>query len=145
MYYILKKLPIHHHPEIHYHLILNNDLDNIETSFQDGVTSIYDSLVGIGVTPESNSPSDISIAISNITVGKDIVNIKLTFSGSCSAEKDDVTGTAKISGNLILDINTSSFTILMTNSVKLQTTAKSNLDGTSRTSSKTPTINYTFN
>lgn len=45
---------------------LNNDLDSLSTSFQDGCNSIYDACVAKGVTPTTNSPDAIVTAIEQI-------------------------------------------------------------------------------
>ena len=43
-----------------------NDLENVEQSFQDGCNEIVAACTSSGVTPSSNSPSDISTAIKSI-------------------------------------------------------------------------------
>lgn len=47
-------------------IIIINDLDDVENSFQDSCNIIMDAVVAKGVTPASNSPLDIATAISQI-------------------------------------------------------------------------------
>ena len=46
--------------------VLNDTINEIKTNFQDGVNTIYDSVVAKGVTPVDKSPSSISNAIGGI-------------------------------------------------------------------------------
>ena len=47
---------------------IKSELDNLKTNFQDGVNTIYDSVVAKGVTPVDKSPSSIAKAINAIGV-----------------------------------------------------------------------------
>ena len=46
---------------------LNDSLEQMKVSFQDGCNAIYNAVVAKGVTPKSKSPADLATAISGIT------------------------------------------------------------------------------
>ena len=52
---------------------IKSELDKLKTNFQDGVNTIYDSVVVRGVTPTDKSPSEIADAISKL--GGDLTSI----------------------------------------------------------------------
>ena len=52
---------------------VNSQLDEMKQNFQDGVNTIYDSMVAKGVTPVDKSPSSIADAISKIYIIKEII------------------------------------------------------------------------
>ena len=51
-------------------IILNDECNNIKQSFQDGCNTLVSKCTELGVTPVSNSPTDISNAISSIASNK---------------------------------------------------------------------------
>ena len=83
-------------------------------------------------------------SVLNFSSGSTSGTLTLNLSGSTAAERDDVTGTASISGNIVFAINMETMSVTVTNSLTLKTVAKNNLDGKYRTSSKTPTATHTF-
>lgn len=129
------------------YFILNDDINNLKTSFQDGVTLIYNSLVGKGITPNSNSPEDISTSINNIVIGKDSMYLTISVDGSkTSPDKDDVTATAKISGTISIELDLVNEVIAsITHSLSLKATAKNVNDNTSRSGTGTPTVTGIIN
>ena len=70
-------------------------------SFQDGVTNIYDTIMGIGVTPNSNSPEDLCNAILSLGESASIISAKHMSSG---------TGTTTISKT---HVTTTKYTIVI--------------------------------
>ena len=78
---------------------LNDDISNIQSSFQDGVDSIYNALVAKGSTPASKSPKDIVTAISSIKTGytqeQYIAYGNTCYNNGKSAGASSVTGSAR--------------------------------------------------
>ena len=55
-------------------ILSQKDLDSLQTSFQDGVNTLYNKCVSCGVTPSSKTPTAISNAIQSIyNTGKPVV------------------------------------------------------------------------
>ena len=77
-------------------IVLNSDLDSLESSFRDGCNAIVNKCISLGVTPISNSPTDICLAIDEVyNKGKSLASVIIT---------------AKIEGGLGTSSNSSSFT-----------------------------------
>lgn len=57
--------------------VIKAALDTMNSNFQAGCNTIMQAVTAKGVTPASNSPSDISTAISNISTGADLLDILL--------------------------------------------------------------------
>ena len=69
--YLNDDISSHTHDDRYYtETEIDNKISELQTSFQDGVTSIYDTLVGLGVTPNSNSLTDIIEAINTLSTNK---------------------------------------------------------------------------
>lgn len=92
---------------------MNNDLTNLRKSFQDGCNAIYNKCKSLGVTPISNSPTNINNAIQSIyntrytsgyNSGKEsancVINVTTNFPNYMAANQ----ALGKVSGSLTLSI-----------------------------------------